>query len=78
MKKLAFLLGIVFFTTVAFGQNKTDAAKQTQKQQPAKAEQVKPADKGATATAPAKKVPTPPVHHKKHKGSAKKAGTSKK
>jgi hypothetical protein len=82
MKKLAFLLGLVFFTTVAFSQNKTDAAKQDQKKQSTKTEQVKPAEKVNTTSqanpAMAKKEPTPVKHSKKHKGTPKKEETPKK
>ncbi len=72
MKKLAFLLGIVFFTTVAFGQDKPAAAKQDQKKPAPKTEQVKPAEKTAATPAPAKKEPTSASHSKKHKGTPKK------
>ena len=80
MKKLALLLGIVFFTTVAFSQNKPDASKQEQKKQPAKTEQVKPAEKTTTTATPApvKKEPTPVKHSKKHKGAPKKEEAPKK
>jgi hypothetical protein len=33
MKTVALLLGVIFFTTVAFGQNKPDASKPDQKKQ---------------------------------------------
>ena len=78
MKKLAFLLGIVFFTTVAFSQTKPDASKQDQKKQPAKTEQVKPAEKTTAAPATEKKDATPAKATKKHKGTTKKTDAPKK
>ena len=87
MKKLAFLLSIVFFTTVAFGQTKTEAPKKDQKPAPAKTEQVKPAkaaDKPATAPAAApakvatKKDGTPDKRFKENKEPVKAVGPTKK
>jgi hypothetical protein len=55
MKKVALSVGVVFFTTVAFGQNKPDASKQNQKKQTAKTGQATPVSKTNATSAPEKK-----------------------
>jgi hypothetical protein len=79
MKKLAFIVAVLFFTATTFGQTKTDASKGQQKQA-AKTEQAKPAQKSAavSSTAPVKKDGTPDKRFKENKAAAKTAGPVKK
>jgi hypothetical protein len=85
MRKLAFIVAVLFLAATTYGQTKTDASKGQQKQT-AKTEQAKTGQKSATATTtatttttgPLKKDGTADKRYKANKEVAKPAGPVKK